>query len=73
MTELILEYLVKSMLKKNIGNKRLYGVRRMRDGKKFHQKSSKDKILKAVNNFEEVCNSGKFKFKYLDDWLLQNQ
>ncbi|WP_237750749.1 hypothetical protein [Staphylococcus aureus] len=41
----------------------------MRDGKKFHQKSSKDKILKAVNNFEEVCNSGKFKFKYLDDWL----
>ncbi|ARH72703.1 TPA: type II toxin-antitoxin system PemK/MazF family toxin [Staphylococcus aureus] len=34
------------------------------------KKSSKDKILKAVNNFEEVCNSGKFKFKYLDDWLF---
>ncbi|HEG9095570.1 TPA: hypothetical protein SGA56_001764 [Staphylococcus aureus] len=26
MTELILEYLVKSMLKKNIGNKLLYGA-----------------------------------------------
>ncbi|MBJ8247907.1 type II toxin-antitoxin system PemK/MazF family toxin [Staphylococcus pseudintermedius] len=27
------------------------------------------KLLKATNNFEDICNSKNFKFKYLDDWL----
>lgn len=26
-------------------------------------------LLKALINFDEICNSRKFKFKYLDDWL----
>lgn len=27
------------------------------------------KLLKVTNNFEDICNSKNFKFKYLDDWL----
>lgn len=34
------------------------------------EKIENKQLLKATKNFEEICNSKNFKFKYLDDWLF---